>query len=272
MRHQEGRSIAMGNEEGSKTVLAGPEFGIVHIMRPYRGFEAVYQGQLSTRPIYLCEANKPYDPLAIKRTPGIDPHLVAGLPCVFGSRVVIWLLNLQVNEYTLRLVWRFRNLFDHRNSADRVPYHIAKQGPGVPELVVDPGPRVVIPAAFDTAIYQQTEPANPPAQCHAMINDVEVVSPRVTLDPLMPDGVRGAVCQGVGDPSGLGGDLTPRWVQYEVQAAGDELLMSYQRPVTFGQWQFLAGQPDKLFADMLGNGTGVEYPDVGVYVSFGVSP
>jgi hypothetical protein len=61
-------------------------------------------------------------------------------------------------------------------------------------------------------------------------------------------------------------------VQYEVQAAGDELLMSYQRPVLFGNWNFLVGNPDKLFSDMLGNGTGVEYPDIGVYVSFGVSP
>jgi len=267
------------SDEGSKTVLAGPEFGIVHIMRPYKGFELTYQGQPGDTPIYLCEANRPYDELALRKVPGIDKHLIAGLPCVVGSRVLIWIPDIDTigvgsHPYPLGVAWRFRNLFDHRNSTERMPYHIPKQGLGTGDTgPVDLGPRVVIPASFDGAIYQQAEPVPGAifAQSSLHPNRAVVVSGPV-VPPLMPDGIRGAVAQGIAAYDAAGYYLGPRSVIYELQAAGDELLLFYMRPdleIT-DPWDFAVR--DILFSKYFGVADGVEYPEKGVYVSFGISP
>ena len=48
----------------SSTVLADAQFGTARILRPYDGFEAVYQGQPASTPIMLSEVVDP---------PGGDP-------------------------------------------------------------------------------------------------------------------------------------------------------------------------------------------------------
>ena len=274
----------MSDDTGSKTVLAGPEFGIARVMRPYRDFETQYQGLGCTTPIYLCEGNLPYDSLALKRTPGIDPNLVAGIPCVLGGRVMLWLPNVHTlgspyERYRLQPIWRIRNLYDHRNSADHVPYHLAKQGLGFPELHVNPGVRVVIPAAFDSVIYQQTEPAAllplTPTAVSTVVENAAETKLILLAPPIMPNGQRGAVSQGVDASTVAGFDLSPRWVPYELQAEGDELVLCYYRTATYGNtWDFAnpAGV-DRPFAEVFGkNSLGVEHPDLGIYVTFGISP
>lgn len=262
--------------------LATPEFSIKRVLRPFKGFEQVYQGLPAYTPICLCERNQPYDPLAKRGTPGYDPNLVYGVPGNMGTRcsiefpMVQWTSGILFNPYDYSLNWRLRNTRDHNtNPEQRVPYHIAKSGAGVPEtLPPNPGPRVPIYGIRETAVYAQTEPTlgNP----GVVVLRSLLINPRLNVQapPVMPDGSQGAIQQGIQPSTSPSGRYKmPYMLNYETQAIGDDLVICITRSDEVEpDWGFAEGETDHGLSIFFGNGDGVEYEDLGVLLSWGVAP
>jgi len=284
----------------SQFVTADPQFGIVRILRPYKGFEQLYQGRPASDQIMMTEVvqppgGDPLDPFAAQKKDGYDPQLVRGLSVPLGCRVILWLPKiLPLTEPEIRykwtIGWRLRNLFDYRNA--RIPYHYPKQGEGARDTTHGgPGlPRVVIPAAHQTVIYnEEPQPTGvrEPVAANMRIEDVTTGGdyPTVGTDylglPINPDGSQGAIQQGVLDPGnffgGFGRAQSPFWQTHEVQAFGVELCIGLWRddpdasgPGAAPNWDFAGA--DVTVRNFLGAGDEGVTPDVGVYAICGSAP
>lgn len=259
-------------------VTADPQFGIVRVLRPFPGFEAVYEGQSASIPIMLTEAGVALDPRAGQA--GYSPSLVAGIPTPIGSRVLLWLPitgylssiePVTISTYRYEFIWRMRNTHDFR--LDRQPYHYPKQGIGVPDSSFVPAsPRVVLPAASNTITYIQTEPVTPLGRAvnNVRSEDLNFGSSNNAL-PLLPDGTEGVIQQGVADPATFTGASAPLYQAHELQALGDELLIGILRTDTPENWGFtnalFPANSDLLLSQLFAAGD-----DVGVYITTGTSP
>lgn len=263
----------------SEAVLADAQFGIMRTVRPKIGFEDTYEGMSAARPIYMFEGNKNLDQLAEDGTPGIDPTLARAIPVPMGARVILSLPNVFWDEggatfrgYEWLIIWRWRNTFDYRQT--RNPYHIPKQGSGPPDTTAPAGTqeRVVIPAAYNTITYIQTEPVLELGRAvqHVHAEDLEF-SQFAVPGPFLPDGTEQAIQQGILNPALIADAKQPQFMVHEVQAFGDEMLIAARRSASaVGTWAF--GSTDLRFSQFLGNGTGQQFPDVGVLVSVGSAP
>lgn len=262
----------VASDRSETMALADPQFSIVRVLRPFAGFEAVYDGQAASIPINMTEGGQPLDARA--GTPGYEANLIAGVATPLGSRVLLWLPNISfvegggVGAYKWEILWRYRNTFDFRQ--DRRPYHYPKQGVGAPNTSGGGSqPRVVIPAANNTITYIQTEPAAAfdRAQGNVRAEDIRVGSNNLAA-PLVPGGASGVIQQGVVDPAVLPGGVLPLYEVHEIQALGDEMILAvYRDTATVANWTFSGANNDSLFAQLFAAGD-----DVGVYVSVGVSP
>lgn len=279
----------MSDDQG-RHIAADAQFGIVHILRPFSGFEAVYTGQSAIRPIMFTEGGQATDPLA--GTTGYSARLIKGLSVPLGARVVLWLpllvgiiaAPLAIWNYKWAVTWRLRNTFDFRQS--RIPFHLGKQGVGVPDTTVPLAnqARVVIPACVQSTLYSQPRPEifsstnnfGPTA-----INQAELImvdATNVGAAPLLPSGVNGFFEQGLSDPATTAQNQS--YIPYEIQAEGDELLIGVTRDVTAdfqtttaaANWNFAVDQVDHQLSVNFGNGSGTTLPDIGVYVMSGSAP
>lgn len=254
-----------------------PQFGIIFVLRPYPGFEAIYQGQPASGaaavPLMLSEAGLELDAQA--GTPGYDPSLVRGLPIPQGAKVVLWVpdvvatvLGLGASQYNYWIIWRARNTADYRRT--RAPYHFPKQIEGVPETGVDPGPRVIIPAAMQSIVYNQPEVAAGAVQTQqAHAERIAFGGPTMEL-PLNSDGLRGVIQQGVQTTAALNRHTRPSWVEHKLvdDARGDELLIAVTRNDIGGahpNWELGAGEADAAFAGFYGS----VFADLGLQVIVG---
>ena len=275
------------------------QLGIVRILRPYVGFEAIYEGQSSVKPIMFTEptgdstGGQMLDPSAGQS--GYNPWLVRGVPVSPGQRVVIWLpaivateLEVGTEPYNFLIWWRYRNAFDYRNSPERIPYHFPSQTPGVADTTpLIAGPRVVIPAAQQSVLFAEQEVATVGGRSifNLRANDV---SPRPGNDPfifqpLIVDSSgatkNGVIQQGLLDPTVVGTPLAdlPLYNSYDLIALGDELLIGAYRlgttNVNFANWNFVGGiHTDILFSDLFGNGLGTAFTNIGIYIQTGKAP
>lgn len=274
----------------SSTVLADAQFGTARILRPYDGFEAVYQGQPASTPIMLSEVvdppgGDPLDPSAATRDAGYSSRLVRGLDVPMGSRVLVWLPQISaivaapstIARYQWTFIWRLRNVYDYRNS--RTPYHFPKQAAGVPETGGDAGPRVIIPAATQTLPYSQSpEPAGNSGVLTNLRNEAVTTGASVIAAPLLPGGTTGIIQQGLGDPNIFPAIGRPIYQLHEVQACGDELLIGLTRATDVTpNWDFntplLQDWQVRLYlGDPSSFPPARQIPDVGVYVMTGSAP
>jgi len=258
------------------------DFGIVRILRPYAGFETLYEGQPATGataiPIMLSEGGIELDDLARDGVAGYDPDLVRGLPVPKGARVSIWYPTLaaasppRLSPYVYQILWRYRNTADYRRT--RTPYHFPKQIEGVAETVLNPGPRVVIPASLHTMIYNQTEPTIFSPVTQNLHEEAVAIGGATINPPLNSNGNQGVIQQGILPSQPARRHTRPSFKILEVQAEGDELLIAVTRYDDLGgassNWGF-AGV-DAGFSNYYGNGSGIAYPDLGVEVSVGAAP
>jgi len=259
----------------SETVMAGPEFGLYRVMRPFERFVSVYDGEAVVTPLMLSENGQARDKRAEDGISGYDPNLVRGLTTPLGSRVIVLVPSLTTNSlpaqpYLWQFIWRVRNVFDHRVTKDatRPPYHFAKQGQGVPDTTgANPGPRVVIQAAWQGVVYNQDEPTGECQHARQKLRAEDIFACATAgADPLMPDGSTGAIQQGV-LPSTVPEYRQPKYIPHEMQAIGDELLIAVTRDASANPlWDF-AGV-DANLAELLGSSS----PDLGALVTMGVSP
>jgi len=261
--------------------LVDGQFGPQAILRPFAGFEVVYDASPGTTPIMFNEqiagtAADALDPQA-GRT-GYSPYLMRGLAVPEGARVQILLPGLlaQVNPlYTWQIVWRMRNPGDAAAREGQINWHFPKQVYGVADTRGGATePRVIIPSIYETVLYSEAEPvgANDRVTGHLRI---DTVSPRSDNRPrpFLPAGTRGEYEQGIVDPGGTQPWVAaafgfPSYNSYFSNAKGDEMLLALYRDAA--PWDFFGGgADDAVISDLFG----VNSPnDLGVYVSFGSAP
>lgn len=288
----------------SSNMMVDPQFSMARILRPYANFETDYQGQDGFIPIMLTEEGQPLDDLAGE--PGYSPLLVRGMKVPLGARVLLWLPKVmyldetlgEILPYAYTFSWRLRNVFDYRET--RTPFHFPSQAPGAPGVEGVPpvvAPRVVVPAANHSIIYNSAAPTSTDlAYAPVQRLFVEQIGPyaQTYLQPYLPGGVLlGELAQGVFPalPAFAQDAVMPEYQIFEMRAAGDELLVSIRKQLSPASsasagapaWDFtLLTGADYFLSVLLGNGAANldpqytafsgPYPNAGVYVMVGVAP
>jgi hypothetical protein len=264
----------------AQIVLADAQFGVVRIMRPYSGFEEVYQGTPAGEPIYLFPGGKNIDPIAEQDTPGYDPLLARGLPVPVGARLLLDIPNVYFTThaepvgYVYALIWRKRNVFDFRQL--RNPFHFPRdQGADDTTAPIGRQRRVPLPASYNTITYIQTEPVVPLDRAVSNIRSEDLRAGTTPLAlPKLSGGRTQPIQQGILNPSTVADANQPGFTAHEVQALGDEVIIAVYRPtgVLEDNWDFGNGETDFRFSQFYGTGTGEELPNIGVHVMPGTAP
>lgn len=242
--------------------MADAQFGTTRVLRPYPGFDAVYQGRPCNVPLLWSPDGNPLDESS--GAPGFAARLARGLTVPLGSRILLWLpivhyTNLQGTfvPYRWQVCWRLRNLFDYRNH--RTQYHNPKQSLGDRStLPTDLGDRVILTVSNQSVPYQQTEPANYLGPADVNLHDETIRTQAVTSVMLLPvlnaAGDLIALSQGIFDP-GAPPSLayTAETVRsslfelHEMQAVGDEMILLLSRPYDqAAPWDFTLTDADLL--------------------------
>lgn len=285
-----------GSSAPSGATMVDAQLTAVKVLKPFDGFERVYQGQPALTPIAFPGA---LDPRAKSHQAGFDPDLMAGIPVPEGARVVLWFpvcfspvppgnVLAPFQLYSYRLIWRYQNLAGYRNPAARhrrPPWHFPRQSPGASDSSSGTAlPRAPLPASWHVIAYEQTEPVT---GAGSLVVRVEDITPRMDsiaqfIQPLLPNGRPGVIQQGVMDPASLGADsgapLMPTFLPFWTDAEGDELIVLATR---FGGttdpadlWDFTDPALDLAFSNIYGDGDGrhARFRDIGIYLQTGTTP
>lgn len=288
----------------------GAQFGNAFILRPYAGFATDNQDR--TNAIQFSPAGTKLDGSA--GSTGYSPVLVNGIKAPIGARLLLWIPTVQPTYdaeaptfYTYALVWRLRNLFDFRKS--RKPFHFVARGEGAPNYGPNPDPiaepRIVIPAAFETIIYQPEQPAldvqptDPISWAVSQAFRSDLITSRNgsgapngfpdqqllpvydTTNPDMP--VLGQISQGVLPSQTVQSNYTgylPSFLVYDTICKGDDLVVLVYKnntavPEAPGAWDFDVDGVDYAFNQLFGSTPPIpgqpeaEKPQVGIYAMFG---
>ena len=256
------------------------QVGVKHVLRPFTGAGAVYQGQPSNGWMMLTEGDA-LDEMAGQ--PGYPTELLAGLRVPMGARIQIWLphiytaaaMDVNVQTYNYSLCYRLRNLVENRTSSTRGPWH-SPNSIGVPDTTaLTGGARVLKPAGYRAVVVQGTAPAAPPGDSRitmsAYPSDVTPFTGNPPAGfPLAPDGSMGIIQSGVLDPHGLfgaQGAASPFFDIVNDVALGDELLIGVWRPVIAAATTWDFGGADAPFFTAF-----TSSPNVGVYIFIGKVP
>ena len=258
----------------------------VRVLKPFLGFEKVYQGKNGAVPIAFPGVR---DDRAVSKKPGFDPNLLAGAVVPEGARVLLWIPMAFVPDpqsidpfrfYTYRLAWRFNNLGDFRNPparTSRKPYHFPRQSPGAPDTTGGLSlPRATLPASWHSIGYEETEPMTGPGTLNIR---VEGIVPRLDtltefIQPLLADGASAVIQQGVFDPATSGGANMPVFVPFWTDAEADEIIILVNRVDPTLPWDFTDPALDLAFSNVYGTGNGLHpvFRDVGIYLQTGTTP
>lgn len=256
----------------------------VQILKPFDGFENIYQGRAATTPIVMPCAR---DPRASRA--GFDPNLGKGIDVPQGARVILWIpiavSDDTVQQYAYRVVWRFHNINDYRDpggiDVPRPPYHFPVQSPGAPDTSVplSTQQRTLIPAAFRPVAFEQAEAGTANGRINVrpeeIVPDFAIAN---TVLPLLPDGTPMTLQQGVLDPAGNSTTAkSPIFVPVWFDAEGDEMFILVNRAaIVEGEenWDFDAQDIDRPFSNVYGTDFGEHpnFPRIGIYVQFGTTP
>lgn len=158
--------------------LVDPQFTLAQqvtgtILRPFEGFEQVYQGQDGTIPIVFPGT---LDEDAGKE--GFSPYLLRGISCPLGAKAMFWLpavteaITIETTDFSIDygyvLHWRMRNTGDANRDviAGRSQirgFHLSEQGVGAEDSLLAPNgptPQFLLPSATETILFQQPEPTS----------------------------------------------------------------------------------------------------------------
>lgn len=136
------------------------------ILRPFPGFENVYQGVAGDVPVAFPGT---LDDDAGEL--GFSPYLLKGTPCPLGAKTVVYIPAITQGlepvvavDYGYLLVWRLRNLGDQtrdfeKQRANPRGYHLTKESFAAQDTLLAPAEpdRFLIPAVIETVVYQQPE-------------------------------------------------------------------------------------------------------------------
>ncbi len=289
-------------------VVVEPKVVTARVLRPWTGFETLYQGVNAIQPVSFYEILvNPADPAVWNdwvRDPmagevGYDPDLERYVPVPFGSRVTAWIpycvchsvggIVEQVYDYTFH--WRIRNvekyLRELETGATARGYHSARRG-GFEEPLYPGAVRYAVPSATNSIIIEQSESLLSYQQVsHVRRERLRVISAAedTAVLAIYPDGKPAIRQQGVydngnnaGAPAEIGqSDL---YLKVDFDAAGDELLIQANRADAFDQprsvWDFDPAAPDAAFSNVYGVNQGgiahVQPTGSGIYLLYGSAP
>ena len=252
----------------SDAVLADAQFGVARVIKPFAGFESVYEGQPGSVPIAI-----PGDLDKDVGRDGINPNLIRGQAVPFGSKITLWVPTILGNtgqplRYSYQVIWRLRNLRDFREN--RTAYHFPRQEIGEDgEFVIPSAKRVLLfegPNALqgdsNTARQVQTS-----ASFEAIQMNTDLEAP-----PLTPAGNNAAIQQGLGNDAAPPETSTFNSVQLD--AEGDEMIILVTIRNDPGSserlWDFEGS--DQNFSNFYGSGSGKRFRDLGIYIFTGSNP
>lgn len=257
----------------SQNVQSDAQIGMFKVIRPFEGFESVYQGKPGTTPIAFPGT---LDVGAGKD--GINANLLSGIPTPLGSRVLLQIpmtgyddeggVVLQAN-YEYQLMWRTRNQGAFKQAAlagrQTAAYHIPSQEPGRESAVF-------IPAAGDVEIFEQSEPSLGSSAILKVYQ--QRYRPQVTsawVQPLLKTGVVASWQQGVYPAQASEQAAGPSWLPIWLDACGDELLILAYKINTEQSWDFSTNTADFSFTSTYGTGNGSfqNKPNIGILVATG---
>lgn len=268
----------------SENTIVTAHQSVTRVLKPFRGFEATYQGELRSFPIAMPGS---LDFRAGK--PGFDPNLLAGVPVPLGTRLTLWfpqptqaIEGQAVRPYEYRIVWRLRTPVDVQiaqqqtgtpNNPDGLSFHLPSAAPGIPNTAVAPPTRVLIPAALSSIAYEQAEPVTTFTDGVTNLRGerllVEGALYGLGGGPIIPGGAaiaadRGWVGQGYlpSLPDFDGSYGAPFYMPYQTDAFGDEfiILVNRQSDEIGATWDFTPGGPDGQFSQFYGTNGGAREP------------
>lgn len=258
----------------SQAVTSDAQMGMFRVIRPFDGFESVYQGADGTIPIAF-----PGTVDAEAGVNGMNANLLGGIPTPLGSRVLLQIpmtgyddegsVALQA-RYEYQLMWRTRNqgAFNAAVLAGRQvsAYHIPSQEPGRDAAVF-------IPAAGDVEIFEQSEPSLAGASAILKVYQ-QRYRPQVTqawVQPLLKNGNAASWQQGVYPAQASEQAAGPSWLPLWLDACGDELLILAYKIDTEQPWDFTTSTADFAFSSTYGTATGTlkNKPNIGILISTG---
>jgi hypothetical protein len=251
--------------------LSDAQMGMCRVIRPFKGFEAVYQGRGGDIPIAFPGT---LDPQAGKN--GISASLMSGIPTPLGSRILLQIpmtadtdsedITSIEDRYEYQFMWRTRNqswftaaLLDGRQASS---YHLKSETVGRNQLIF-------IPGASDIEAFEQDAPAAGAATVNLL---QQRYRPQITVpwvEPLLPSGDTGAWQQGVYGTAGQAGG--PTWAPLWIDACGDELLILAYKINADEPWDFTSAADDRAFSNTYGsnNGSLPNMPNIGILISTG---
>jgi hypothetical protein len=249
-------------------VLADAQFGIARVLRPFAGFEDVYQGQPGNVPIAI-----PGDLDVDAGKEGFNPNLIRGQAVPFGSKITLWIPTIlstiqgQPIPYAYQVIWRLRNLRDFR--ANRSAYHFPRQEIAEDNEFVIPSAKKVILFEGPNALQEDSNTARQ-SQTSASFEALQM-NTNLETPPLTPSGSNAAIQQG------LGADAAPQetssYNAIQMDAEGDEMIILVTiRTSTTRDWDFGIGGDDNNFSRFYGSGSGKTFRDLGIYVFTGSNP
>jgi hypothetical protein len=251
------------------------QMGMFKILKPFPGFESVYQDQAATRPIAFPGTREPFAELG---EAGYAPNLLSGFKVPLGARVLVMIpmtVNLYTPEakYAYQFIWRTRNQNDvvraiaaQQNAS---AYHLPSEAPGRAEFATVGDGLIFLPGSSDVEVFEQGEPISGAATLN--VKQQRYV-PQITAPwtpPLLPDGEEATWQQGTYQFTSNENCGGPTWVPLWMDAGGDELcILAYK--IDSGVWNFATD--DKAFSNTYGtnDGTLPVNPNVGILISTGM--
>lgn len=242
----------------SEVVQVDAQMSISRVLKPFRTFEAVYQGQSGNIPVAFPGD---LDPNAGEE--GYDAGLLAGFRVPLGSRVLVMIPQVIEDDtpivtYSYQFVWRMRNQADvtsdlqaGRKSAG---FHIGSDFRGRAD---GSDMRFFIPGSSDVEVFEQGEPGSGAADLNVKQQRyIPQIDPS-WVRPLTPFGSEGSWQQGVYTGGAQDETSGPTYVPLWLDAAGDELMILAYKPGGEGnEWDFSAGGQDAGFGATYGTGGG----------------
>jgi hypothetical protein len=272
----------------SMIVQQDPQVTHAAVLRPFVGFEKIYQGRDPTVPLAFFPSLPNAEQLILDPeagSDGFDPKLMQFVKVPFGAQCICWFPHIWQGQssfvqstYKYTFVWRIRNVLSFQRSVRRgrdfaTPYHFMEDFIGKPDGLapVATRNRYVVPCATRSVVVEQAEVAGDATQVQNLRReDIDVrtqVAAFIDL-PLLPDGTSGHLQQGVLDPAQNG---TPsygaQFLPFRFTAEGDELLITATRvDQELGDWDFETDGADIGLSSLYGGGT---YPGIGIYLFIG---
>lgn len=278
----------------SQVVLSDPQWSMFRYLRPFAGFERIYQGKPGNTPIAFPGD---LDLFAEKKIIGYDPNLIAGISVPLGARITIWIPQTLAQTgdsdpvvnalYQYQILWRNRTTRDYRvGQAEGIGtatqnysnYHLPTSGFGQPEANSpnrDPAQqRYYLPGAIRTVAFEENEPTDgTPGIIHLRGELLQPVADPIWVQPLTPTGQPATWQQGAYVDSSSTAPGGPAYLTFTTDAAGDEMCILASKIDPSPVWDFSSASPaDSAFSNTYGTNNGRNPPSqFGILVTIGTS-